>query len=199
MFKWKAVIFTFIGGFVLSLIIGLIAGNPFGVVFLRSLLSGIVVGGVGMGVIFVFNKYFADFLVSKGEEPVEKDEREGVDIIIPEENPHSIIDGDTVEEVEEIVDEAGQTLTDSEVEPEAVEELENSMETKPDTKKSAEDTHSDNDDLLPDLDSLAIDSVETGRTSVSTHKANTETLGVETDPETLAKAVRSFMKKDEEG
>ncbi|RKX87032.1 MAG: hypothetical protein DRP57_00020 [Spirochaetes bacterium] len=185
MFKWRVSTFTFIGGFVLSLFTGLIAGNPFGVVFLRSLLSGIVIGGVGTGVVFVFNKYFAELVVDTGKDESGKEEGEGIDIVLPEENPHIVNDDDTIEEVEEVVDEM------EEAEPE--EKSEQVSDAEPVIEKSAVD------DSLPDLDSLAMDSLNTGKASVSVPMGHTESLGLETDPETLAKAVRSFMKKDEEG
>lgn len=200
MFKWKVAIFTFIGGgFTLSLLIGLIAGNPFGVVFLRSLLSGIVIGGIGTGIVFIFNKYFTELVINTGESAVDKEEKEGINIVLPEENPHIVNDDDTIEEVEEVADEMEEAEQHGREELEPLEELEKAADIEPIIEGSIEEENSRSDVSLPDLDSLATDSLNTGKSSVSLPKGQTEVPGMETDPEILAKAVRSIMKKDEEG
>ena len=202
MFNWKISIYTFTGGFVLSFLIGIITGNPFGVVVLRSLLSGIIIGGVGMGIIFVFKKYFPDIMEEEKEEEVDSKEMgENIDIILPEENPHIGQENDIIEEVEEVAEEieTGQDEgTEENVEETLQENAENASE-----KLTSEKNSDKSGTMLPELDSLAMDSFDTGSASVSfagrSNSSNSETAGMESDPETLAKAVRSFMKKDEEG
>ncbi len=60
-------------------------------------------------------------------------------------------------------------------------------------------------DKLPELDGMRLDSIDSDSSVVSDSVASSsgsiksDVLGTEVDPSTLAKAVRSFMKKDEEG
>lgn len=202
MFNWKINIYTFTGGFALSFLIGIISRNPFGVVILRSLLSGIITGGVGMGIIFVFKKYFPDMMKEEKKEEIKSKEMgESIDIVLPEENPHIGQENDTIEEVEEVVEEI-EPGQDEGSEENAAETLqENAGETA--ENLTPEDESGKSGTTLPELDSLAMDSFDTGSASASfagrSNRSNSEAAGMESDPETLAKAVRSFMKKDEEG
>ncbi len=208
MFNRKISIYTFTGGFVLSFLIGIISGNPFGVVIFRSLFSGIIIGGVGMGIIFVFKKYFPDLMGEEVKEEINSKEMgKNIDIVLPEENPHIGQENDTIEEVEEAeeVEEVAEEIETGQDEGTEKSAGETSWEN---TGKAADKLTSEEDSdksgtMLPELDSLAMDSFDTGSASVSftgrSNRSNSEAAGMESDPETLAKAVRSFMKKDEEG
>jgi hypothetical protein len=61
MMNWKIpVIFAGLGAAV-SLLAGIIGGNPFGVILLRLILSALVCGGLGLGVNLIVNKFLPSF------------------------------------------------------------------------------------------------------------------------------------------
>ncbi len=221
---WKYIAGAGIAGFVVSLLSGFISGNPIGVVFFRSFLSAIVLAGLAVGVGFVIKKYFPELesIIGerKGPESKETDRVGGeeVDIVIPEENPHSSGEPEEAEEVEILNEnegievESGVEILDEDVEPgskvqegsgtsgeEVKEESNESVSNEPES-----DIVTGVVDTLPELEGLQLDSVETGsvenKSGTSGNRSvKSDVLGTEVDPSTLAKAVRSFMKKDEEG
>jgi hypothetical protein len=83
------------GAFLLSLLIGLVSRNPFGIALFRALLLALVFGGLGAGARFVVTTYLpeiagADGSATEGGKPETNDGRGGrVDIVLPEERPPS--------------------------------------------------------------------------------------------------------------
>jgi hypothetical protein len=60
MINWK-MLAGFAGfGAVVSLLAGVIGGNPFGVILLRLILSAGVCGGLGLGVNLIVNKFLPE-------------------------------------------------------------------------------------------------------------------------------------------
>lgn len=84
-------------GLVLSLLVGVLAGNPFGVMVLRALLFAVLFGGVGAGMQFVVRRYLpglagtepsADAPSGEPVESTDADAKSGgstIDIVLPEE------------------------------------------------------------------------------------------------------------------
>ena len=70
---WKVAAACASGAFFLSLVIGLFAGNPFGVVFFRALLLAVLFAGLGAGLRFVVKAYLPG-LVASAPSPAGSDE-----------------------------------------------------------------------------------------------------------------------------
>jgi hypothetical protein len=91
----KIAAFFAAGAFLLSLLIGLVSRNPFGIALLRALLLALAFAGLGAGLRFVVTTYLpeiagADGSAMEGGKPETKDGRGGrVDIVLPEERPPS--------------------------------------------------------------------------------------------------------------
>jgi hypothetical protein len=76
--------------FLLSLFVGLFSKNPFGTIFARALLLGILFAALCVAVVFIIKKYLPELFTSSGAErstAVDEKERRTVDIVLPEENP----------------------------------------------------------------------------------------------------------------
>jgi hypothetical protein len=61
---WKIAAACASGAFLLSLVIGLVAGNPFGVVIFRALLLGLLFAGLGAGVRLLVKTYLPELIAS---------------------------------------------------------------------------------------------------------------------------------------
>jgi hypothetical protein len=88
----KMAAFFAAGAFLLSLLIGLVSRNPFGVALLRALLSALVFAGLGAGVRFAVRTYLqepgTEGATADGGKSETRDGRGGkVDIVLPEERP----------------------------------------------------------------------------------------------------------------
>jgi hypothetical protein len=70
---WKIAAACSFGAFLLSLVIGLIAGNPFGVVIFRALLLAVLFAALGTGLRFVVKAYLPELITSTSS-PVGMDE-----------------------------------------------------------------------------------------------------------------------------
>ena len=81
------------GAFLLSLVIGLVSRNPFGVALLRALLMAVVFAGLGGGIRFVISTYLPELAGSEGSSDATTATTDGrgqkVDIVLPEEGPPS--------------------------------------------------------------------------------------------------------------
>ncbi len=198
---------------VVSLISGIAGGNPFGVILLRMLLSAIILAGVGMGASTLLRKFLPELLQSSaGGESAPA--QPAVDIVIPEENPHewpAVGDDDEaagVEPLEELAGEAGEPVTSAAPEDAGVtasagaaaeEMAEEAILLEEAGEGSAEI------DALPDLDQfdstnyvgLDISGFKNGSDNIS--QAQVDGIMSKEDPAQLAKAVRTFLKKDQEG
>ncbi len=237
-----------VAAFILSLIVGLFSGNPFGIVLLRALMLAVVFALLGAGVAFVVTRYLPE-LAGKGavDSSVEAGAaKHTIDIVLPEENPANLsADVEEAESVEEAVsDESGVQEAES---VEEVEELSPSAgsaeeftsdidaagdaagsqsslgdETEPLFQPQGQgeaagrrrgDEGIDTLDSLPDIGDLevipgakgaaAAESGPAPRASESSRIRRPEDvpggfIGDE-DPETLAKAIRTVLKRDEKG
>ena len=92
---WKIAAACASGAFLLSLVIGLIAGNPFGIAFFRALLFGILFAGLGVGLRFVVRAYLPELAAAgapagsadASTEPRAAGQRgTAVDIVLPEDD-----------------------------------------------------------------------------------------------------------------
>jgi hypothetical protein len=78
-------------GLVLSLLVGLLAGNPFGVMVLRAVLFAVLFGGIGAGMQYVVRRFLPEIAGGKHDEQQGADGAESkpegstIDIVLPEE------------------------------------------------------------------------------------------------------------------
>jgi hypothetical protein len=89
---WKNGAVCAAGAFIFSLVIGLIAGNPFGIAFFRAMLFALIFAGLGVALRIVVKNYLPELVVSTastGRETAAATDSENrgatVDIVLPEE------------------------------------------------------------------------------------------------------------------
>jgi hypothetical protein len=178
-------------GLVLSLLVGVLAGNPFGIILLRALVFAVLFGGVGAGMQFVVRRFLpglsgtepsADVSPDGSVRPEDADARaEGstIDIVLPEEPMPS--------------DEAGAAAA------EPLEELPGTGETSPAATEAAGGTSGL--DFLPDIGSMQNGeptprAAPPRRERIRPSDATRDVLERQ-DPAQLARGLRTMLKRDE--
>jgi hypothetical protein len=224
MINWKIpAIFAGFGA-VVSLLAGIIGGNPFGVILLRLILSAVVCGGLGLGVNLIVKKFLPELSAPPPVAQVESGEE--VDIVIDEAIPmaeeavgqQSPEPEGSLEQIEPAGEEEPSELTmsvdeeggidaseeggESEEDVLTLEDADSQAETTPEEFvpgiAAAQVADFEDLDTLPDIDTFspsAEDSAPPARPSRKDSKV--EEVVRDQDPENLARAVRTFMKKDQ--
>jgi hypothetical protein len=225
MINWKIPV-GFAGfGAVVSLLAGIIGGNPFGVILLRLILSAVVCGGLGVGVNLIVNKFLPELSASP---PIARmDSAEEVDIVIDEDIPlaeeaeeqqilesaesvgqmESTEGGEAVELAKSIDAEEAQidiaeggeeTEEDVFALEEADSENESTLEEFVPGIAAGQVTDFEDLDTLPDIDRFSPTTEDSAPpTRPSRKNSQVEEVVRDQDPENLARAVRTFMKKDQ--
>jgi len=227
MISWKVpAIFAGFGAAV-SLLAGIIGGNPFGVILLRLFLSAVVCGGLGLGVNLIVKKYLPELSANPPAAPVETGEE--VDIVIDEDIPLAEEEAErqspgaeaSLEQMEPEETEQAEELTSSIDEEEGrIDAAEGSEEAQEDVfaleeadaeQESAGEefvpgiaasqvTDFEELDTLPDIDRFSPTTEEReppAPARPSRKNSQVEEVVRDQDPENLARAVRTFMKKDQ--
>lgn len=216
--NWKFITGAALLAGVLSLIAGIFSGSPFTIILLRMVFSSLALGVISIGVIALIKRFLPELLQASGIPTA----AEGIDILIPEENPHQPAEAEGDETPSVRVDEAvdflaagGDDLDTGSVEIEdesgeeadlleAVSETDSRVDDVSDGEEAfdAEDISSE---ALPDIDRLDV-GFETGVDNQDHNAQKTggraegfDGLAANQDPKVLAKAVRTFMNKDQEG
>jgi hypothetical protein len=203
MINYRIVLGFAIFAFVISLLAGLIGGISFGQLVLRVLLGTAAFSLLGIGASWIIQKYLPELLQREASEKAEGDtSADEVDIVLPEENPHSIPEGEDETGLEEI-EEDSQT----DIEEDAQTDIEEDSQTDIEEAEPVEDD--DETDLpsgLADLESVSgLDKVSepptpaTPISELSPTQKKVNIMGVEQDPGMAAKAIRTWLKKDKEG
>jgi hypothetical protein len=184
MINYKIIIGFAAFAFVVSILAGLIGGVAFGALLLRTLAATIVFAGLGLSVGWVIEKYLPGLLRPDGNPKTAGVEEEkagdGVNIVLPEENPHEET-GEAEEDDGELIDE--------------VESVDADLPTGEDEEEDFSDI-----DSMPTLDTLEgdftsqeesqdLDSRETTR--------NVEVMGTSHDPAEAARAIKTWLKRDD--
>ena len=216
MINWKIPFGFAVFGTIVSLLAGIVGGIPFGVILLRSVVSLVVCGGLGLGVNLIVNKYLPEISSSS---PIPADASgEEVDIVIDEAISLAEVAGAEAGEeaeslqpmVSESVEEA-QPLQGLEEDGEELQEEVLPFEEADAAEGSAFQQESaglgtpavpgaDFEDLdtLPDIDQFSPTAQESApATTGSKMNSQVEEVVKDQDPETLARAVRTVMKKDQ--
>jgi hypothetical protein len=207
-----------------SLLAGVIGGIPFGIILVRLLVSSVFAGGLAVGALQLLKRFLPE-LVGGGAAPAASADpqaaRPEVDILLPEENPHGEA-GDVIEVGggPEGADDAEPAAVLESVEPHGTgpdASPESLFGVPPDGEPEGEvpalpgaeplDSGepdglepADGAEALPDIDRLdsRFGAPPGGRgTRRGGRTASGRDLGEE-EPETLARAVRTFLKKDQE-
>ena len=84
--KWRAIAGFGVAGCLLSLLFGMFSGNPFGVIMLRVLVSGVTAALLGIALRFLASRFLPELTGTPPVEPAAAGEH--VDIVMPAENPH---------------------------------------------------------------------------------------------------------------
>jgi hypothetical protein len=225
--NWKFIAGAALLAGLLSLIAGIFSGSPFAVILLRVVLSGLALGVISIGVVTLIKRFLPE-LLQMSEMPTAA---AGIDILIPEENPHQSVEvaGDEtpsvpVEAVEDLLAVEGNDsdVGSLETEDESGEEAD-LLEAVGETEAGVDDVSGGEEifasdtsirigksEALPDIDRLdvgfetGVDNLDhsvqkTGGQAESFGEAQVGGLSANQDPEVLAKAVRTFMNKDQEG
>ncbi|MDR1933338.1 MAG: ABC transporter permease [Spirochaetales bacterium] len=209
--NWKISVFFAGLAFCISLLFGLIGGVGFGTLILRAFLGALAFGGLGFAA-DVFLRRFLPELFTAGEE-----NGEGVDITVPEVNPHDR-SGDEEFAAEAGISEAagGQQQEDSDDLVEEIEELPHSeADTAP--AAAAQEVKTGEKDPLPQEDAGDLDVLpDVGELDAGFAAAeNEEDSGIfskpsggsgkaaaitdDQNPALLAKALQTVLKRDTEG
>jgi hypothetical protein len=191
-------------GFLLSLLVGLLSGNPLGIVILRALLLAVLCGGFGAGARVVFGRFLPELTgtaeAGEGTPPT------GVNIVLPEENPHvgspeaaepdGMAAGDlTGEMAAESPSSESLEPGSAEVDGQPLEAAEEAAGRSPDPGKQR------GAEPLPDLDALG-SALSTpsggGRAGTSRPRRGPGSAGIQDgeDPAVIAQAIRTMLKKE---
>ncbi len=215
-FHWKIPAVAAGGAFLLSLLVGIIGGVTFGTILLRAFIWALTFGALAFGADMLFRRYIPEFY--SGETATREGEERTVDITLDEENPvearRSADEED--EDYPEASDDSDFDSTDSDIgdeeevgTPEA-EPIDETVASSPTVDDTMEDSESDDipEGDLADFSSQRDEDAGTGDSDDARSDAggsgdgvvpNVDVLGLEEDPETIARAVRSFMNRDQEG
>ncbi len=198
--KIKSVLIIAGSGFIFSLMTGLFSGNPFSVILFRSCIGALFFTAIVAAAVFVIKKTLPEIneLLKEensgddGEIPGEK-----LDIVIEDENPYDQAASDSSEE--ERIDEDTLLQKDfiEEVEEESIDDI-GILEQDDDSDEVIEVMDdSISNGALPELDENI--SFVSG-SSESTDKRDNDAvnkLGGNIDPGTMAKAIKTILKKDQ--
>ncbi len=197
--KSKLVIVFFIFGLVLSLLMGLISGNPLPAVLIRMLLSGLIMGGIGIGIFLLLGSILSPedmeslFRSSKAEQQEmssSKDDQTGSKFDVTDDselNPLDLFDSSNA---------SPQSSTEpSEEQKKPVTSLQDTAFQEMDFAESAPKIQPIETFAATPQSSFS-KSVprSSGRGGSTKIKVNNQSL--EVDPETMAKAIRTVLSKD---
>lgn len=203
MVNWKVPAGVGAAGAVISLIFGIAVGNAFGTVLLRALASALLAGGMGLAVQYVLQRFLPDLTGAAPEAPPA-----AVDILIDEEVPMPA--AEQVEDAEPLGGRQGFALGDAlspEADafsdlpgPESLQDFEAGPESlEPAEEEEAVSLEAVQEDGLPDMDAVGQSSPSPRSLKAGELEARLDNVTQGQDPESLARAVRTFLRKDQEG
>ncbi len=202
---WKIVVIFAAGAFFLSVTAGIIGGVSAGVILLRALAGGIIFGGFGYLLQFLLlPKFLPELLESggdSGDTGVHEVSGSNVDIVIDDNEPAvdtAAAESRSTEEPDEF-SESGGDVPETGVSME--EEAEISSGGASEIVSSEIETGDSGE--LPNIDAFSdvFNSVEVDadKGASLTGAVSVDIMGQQEDPGTVAKAIRTIMKKDQEG
>ena len=212
--------------FVLSSVTGIVARNAVGTIALRAVLLAVVFCGLGVGLQFVVKKFLPELTGAPVAPAGERAPGSTIDIVLPEESPLGAGRADdasspeapfeaalTREQEEEAgpvesLEEAGdQGIAVPEAPTDVSEVEESAAVAAPDQPvRETVSQHSSSVDALPDIGSLEALGPAPGRSraprragSGASAEQAMRSLAVQEDPSTLARAIRTVLKREDKG
>ena len=195
MVNWKVPAGVGVAGAVISLIFGIAGGNAFGTVLLRALASALLAGGIGLAVQYVLQRFLPDLTGAASEAPPA-----AVDILIDEEVPMPA--AEQVEDAEPLGGRQGYALgfDPASEGPESLQDFEAGPESlEPAEEEEAVSLEAVQEDGLPDMDAVGQSSPSPRSLKAGELEARLDNVTQGQDPASLARAVRTFLRKDQEG
>ncbi len=214
-------------GALVSLVSGFLGGNPFGNVLLKMFASSFLLAAVGFGVGLLIRRYLPELAFNRESQDrtgdSDPDSSGEIDIVIPEENPHlrnGVSEVSDISEGEVVLDESEENaeeveeLTAEDGGGEEVLEEESALRDSSSTDALFAAEAEADVDSLPEMegfegsftgDSESEPASPAGRSPSpsdgmdNSRRSKTDKIMQSEDPAYLAKAVRTFLKKDQEG
>ncbi|MCK5672458.1 MAG: hypothetical protein KAH95_03735 [Spirochaetales bacterium] len=207
---WKIIAASGTIAFLFSFISGLFGSVSLGVLFFRAVLGAIIFGVLGFGILILIRRFLPELFELKsgltGESNEDFSNIENVQSVstdaeepTPEKQVIDISIGEEVENSEPVLNTENSTVQ--------VDDDSNSNEIVDEIVESEKTEDSDqipgNIDVLPDMGefSNSFESAENidSNNSSSAGAVTLDIMGEEQDPELVARAVRTMVKKDQEG
>lgn len=205
-FNWKLASGFAVFALVIAVLTGIIAGNPFGTIIVRSLFASVLFGALGTGIGFIVGKYLPELDFTEMSSADTDSNSSEVDIVVPEENPHVRTETDGIIEVADTEFEESDEKAESERNGESEKENGVPEEKPPDEMQPASSEEENREsDALPDIEKMeksfssGSDEDGSGPERTEASAAKVEVFGSEQDPSVIAQALRTFIKKDQGG
>ncbi len=189
--RWKFVAAIGVLAMAVSLLSGGLSGIRFGMLLVRAFVGGALFTVLAAGLNILMIRFFPEIFESGTAFAAESDD-EGtgrhVDIVMPAENP-----GYPAAETENIDSQTSDTDGAESGIPE--------QEEKNDTASDVEPESSEEDNVgdVGDLDRFSADFSDVEDDSIPSTRSVSEVLGMETDPQEIAQAIQTVIKREKKG
>lgn len=204
MIPWKIVGFSGLLGALLSLLVAVISGVGFGSALLRALVLGLTFAGLSV-VLSIIIKRFLPELLEIPESETEKNnaggEPEGIDIILPGEDPEIKVytssdeDADFLDTAEEGEgDTTGEEGTDNPFKESAYSSLPSPMH-----PSREDETDFSSPEKLPSMENFMGTFPSENLPGGSREREKLDSIATDNNPAILAKAIQTMLKKDQKG
>ena len=206
---WKMIAVIASLAFLFSFISGLIGSVGFGIIIIRAIIGSILFAGIGYGISILLRKFLPELFETHAETALVSDEN----LSQKQENPVDgkpkidISIGSDKEEFAVEMESVDNPDSDSDLNSETVDEVKSDLVDEiSESKSEVDETAGGNNipsniDVLPDMGvfSNSFNSAEDLDSSGSSGNITLDIMGEEQDPELVAKALRTMVKKDQEG
>ena len=197
--SWKIPAGAAGGAFLLSFLVGLLGRVGFGIAILRGMLWAVIFGALAFGVDYLLRRFLSELFTDQENGAVE--EERSVDITLDEENP---LAGETQASAEESNSAVEDALGENSEEIAELEQVDEQGETSGSPESKSDDSVEDevvSGGELPSLEAVETAFVTSGveERDDQPQSVSIDALGMDEDPATVARAVRTFMNKDQEG
>ena len=197
--SWKIPAGAAGGAFLLSFLVGLLGRVGFGIAILRGMLWAVIFGALAFGVDYLLRRFLSELFTDQENGAVE--EERSVDITLDEENP---LAGETKASAEESNSAVEDALGEDSEEIAELEQADEQGEAAGFPESKSDDSVEDevvSGGELPNLEAVETAFVTSGveERDDQPQSVSIDALGMDEDPATVARAVRTFMNKDQEG
>ncbi len=200
MINWKVVLWSGVGGFLLSFLIGIIGGVLLGALVLRALLWGLLFALLGAVLHYVISRFLPEML---GKSDARQDGSGSIDIVLPEEMPR-VAPEEVVDELQSEESEGAAEEVEMIPMAEEVEESEARADELPEEGSffsSIRDEEADLPEELPDFEGEILPEPPRQGSSPAfgSKRVSSRAPADSNDPAEIARAIRTVLKKDQKG